>query len=166
MSAPVNIAKVIKYVTGRDPTINNEMLVKLAGGTNSEWIACMKGQKAQIIVRMVNPALKDAGWQLCSEGVGSEQWQLVSVAEAHRRTAEFNLNRIDGAYRRAHDAVEAITLDERAPDKMREDAKAWLELFEEPRTEMGLSIMREFAVELAGETLAHKEPLMLIGAQT
>lgn len=157
MSAPVNTAKVINHVMQRDPVIDNDLLIKLAGGSLEQWAPSLKGHRAGCIVQSVNPILEQEGFALASEGVRSEKWRLVSVAEAHRRNAEFNLRRIDAHYRNAYADVEAIALDMRAPKRMRIEAKAWLQLFEEPRTEMGLEILLEFAIELADVTSRQRE---------
>lgn len=151
MSAPVNTARVINHVRKRESTVSNDDLIKLAGGTDAQWGFYMKGQRAQCIVRAVNQELKDDGLALSSEGIGSEQWQLVSCAEKNRREAWFNLNRVDAHFKNAMESVEAIVTDHRAPKRIRENAEAWLELFKEPRAQMELSILKEFALELAGE---------------
>ena len=148
MSAPVNTGRVIAHVIKRDPTIDNDLLIKLAGGSHEQWYASLKGHRAACIVQAVNQILKDEGRALASEGVGSEKWQLVTCHEKNLRDMRFNLNRIDGHYKNTIKSIEAIAYDIRAPKKIRNDALAWLELMTEPRSDNGLQTLQEFAREL------------------
>ena len=134
MSCPANTGKVINYVKHRETTIDNDTLIKLAGGSLAQWEPSLRGAKAQAIVNAVNSLLTVDDFQLSSEGVGTEKWQLVTVSEAHRRKVAWNLDRMDGPYVRIHDAVVAIVNDIRTPKRLKKHAKAWLELMEEPRT--------------------------------
>ena len=62
----------------------------------------------------------------------------------------------------AYEEIEKIVVDCRAPKRMREEAKAWLDLFDEPRTDNGLRIMRGFAEELIKKTEPLEQKLRLI----
>lgn len=165
MSCPANTGKIIAYVKTHQTTINNEIIYKLAGGSHTQWEESLKGYKVRCSVEACNAILANEGIALVSEGVGSQKWQLVSAHEAHRRKAYWNFDRIDGAYKRAHDSVEAIVKDTRAPKKIRKEAKAWLQLFEEPRSKKGLAIMREFANELLVETAKYETQLRLVAVK-
>lgn len=148
---PGDTGPIIKFFKNRSVTSTNDQIIKLAGGKNEFWGEYLKGAKVQAIVAKANGLLADDGLAIVSEGVGSEEWRIVSLAEAHRRKAEWNLSRIDGPYKRANDAVMKMSLDERAPARLRRDAKAWLQLFEEPLTKRGLTIMSDFAERLLGQ---------------
>ncbi len=155
MSAPVNTARVISYVTKREPTINNDLLIKLAGGSHEQWYPSLKGQRASCIVQAVNQILKDNGMALASEGIGSEQWQFVTCHEKNLREMNFNLSRIDAHYKNVVKSIEAIAYDHRAPTALRNDANAWLELMTEPRSDNGLVLLKEFALELKTKASKH-----------
>lgn len=160
MSAPVNTGRVIKHVTEREPKISNDMLIKLAGGSDMQWGQYLKGPRVAAIVRACNTIMAEDNRALSSEGIHSEQWQLVTVAEKNRREAWFNLKRVDQHFKNAMESVEAIATDHRASKRLREFAEAWLELFREPRSEQGLSILKEWAIELANELDEHKPKLL------
>lgn len=118
----------------------------MAGGTDQRWGAHLRGGRVGAIVSACNARMAEFDRQLIA--LGGERWRIVSVAEAHLRAAQHNLERIDGPFRRAHDHVLAISRDERAPKKSRHNALAWLGLFEEKQSTRGLAIMREFADEI------------------
>lgn len=160
MSAPVNTGRVISHVTKRDPKIDNDMLIKLAGGSDEQWGRHLKGPRAAAIVRACNAIMSEDNRALVSEGIHSEQWQLVTVAEKNRREAWFNLKRVDQHFKNAMKSVEAISTDHRASKRLRDFASAWLELFSEPRSEQGLAILKEWALELAHELEDHKPKLL------
>ena len=161
MSAPVNTARVINHVLQRDPIIANDLMLKLAGGSLEQWLPSMKGHMASCIVQTCNAILKDDGKALASEGIKSEKWRLVTVHEANRREAEFNLRRADAHLKNAFKSIEAIVNDLRAPKRFRDDATAWLELIKEPQQQFELTIMTEFATDIADEIGKHA-PLKLV----
>jgi len=162
MSAPVNTGKVINHVLKREPKIGNDQLIKLAGGSDSAWLECLRGPQVQVIVRACNAVMSEDNYALASEGIGSKQWQLVTIAEKNRREAEYNLMRVDQHLRNAFDSIEAIVEDRRAPRRLRKDAQAWIELFSEPGAEQSVSILKEFAVELAGDMATKRRVLKLV----
>lgn len=149
MNAPVKVQRAVKSLLKLSNTeITNEQIILAGGGTDEEWGAHLKGARVSAIVAACNVVLVDDNRALASEGVGSERWRIVTVAEAHQRKARFNLERIDGSYRRAHDHVLEISRDSRAEKKLRRDALAWVTLFEEEQSSEALGIMREFADEI------------------
>lgn len=162
MSSPVNTGKVIAHVQKREPKIGNEMLIKLAGGTDSQWMECLRGSQVQVIVRACNAIMAEDNYALASEGIGSKQWQLVTIAEKNRREAEYNLLRVDQHLQNAFESIEAIVEDQRAPRRLRKDAQAWIELFSEPGAEHSVAILKEFAIELAGDMATKKRVLKLV----
>jgi hypothetical protein len=145
----------------REGIVTNEELVTWAGGTEDDWRDQLHGHKANIIVTKLNQVLKDENKQLASEGVGSKLWRVVTVAEGHRRAAEYNLRRVDGPYITAYNDFLAVVEDIRVPQLTRDNAEAWIELMDEPRSEKGLQIMREFATELLEQT-SKKVPLTAV----
>jgi len=157
----IDIEKAKKFTLKREGVVTNEELVTWAGGSEEDWLDQLHGHKANIIVGKVNQTLKDENKQLASEGVGSRLWRVVTVAEAHRRAAAYNLARFDAHYNSAYNDFLAITEDIRVPKRIREDAGAWCKLLEEPRSEKGLQIMREFATELLEQT-SKKVPLTAV----
>ena len=106
--------------------------------------------------------MAEDNYALASEGIGSKQWQLVTIAEKNRREAEYNLMRVDHHLKNAFDSIEAIVEDRRAPKRLRKDAQAWIDLFSEPGAEQSISILKEFAVELAGDMALKKRVLKLV----
>ncbi len=162
MTIPViNIEKIIAYVTKRESTVNNCRLIKLAGGSNAAWGEYLQGPRTQSIVHAVNNELKSQNKALSSEGIHSEQWQLVTLAEMHRRKIAFSLDHADSSYRIAYEGIQAIIDDINAPKKMREHAVAWLELFEEPQNTSSRIILKEFATEVSDKTIEHKNVIRL-----
>ncbi len=149
-NAPVNTGRVIKHIQKNlEKEIANQQLVMLAGGTHQQWSDYLIGPKVAAVVGAVNPLMAEDNIQLISCGVRSERWRAVSLAEAHMEKAAQNLKKIDNDYRMAHDHVLAVCEDLNAPKRLRREAKAWLELFEEPQTIKGLRILREWADDVA-----------------
>ena len=158
----VDIDRVVQRVTGQESVINIDALIKLAGGSNSEYGKFLRGPRAQHIVRCVNQKLQENNQALASEGIHSEQYQLVTVGEFHRRKSVFSLEHADNSYRNAYDEMMLIVVDERAAETLRENAIAWIELFEEPNIVSERAILKEFARELAHKTQKHKTALRLV----
>ncbi len=163
MSIPGNAAPVVEYVTVHKTRIDNDTILKLAGGSNAKWGEYLKGPRAQAMVYAANTLLKDHGYKIVSKFRGAGQWECVTRHEAHLREAEFNLQRIDGDYKRAHLHIMAIAEDTAAPDYLQLNCMAWLELFDEPLTNHSLSIMHSFALELVEKT-ASKHTTLLLGS--
>jgi len=162
MSAPVNTGRVISHLQKRKPIVTNDDLIKLAGGSDTQWSEYLKGPKAQAIIYACNTILSEDGYKICSEGIHSQEWRLCTVAEAHRRQAQFNLERVGRPCQRAYDAIQAIIDDTRAPQRLRDDASAWLELFEEPQNAESLVILQDFGKEIAEQTKPHKAMLRIV----
>jgi hypothetical protein len=157
----IDYKKAKRNTLKREGVVTNEELVTWAGGTEDDWHDQLHGHKANIIVTKMNQVLKDEDKQLASEGVGSRLWRVVTVAEAHRRAAAYNLGRFDAHYNSAYNDFLAIVEDIRVPQRIRDNAGAWCALLEEPRSEKGLQIMREFATELLEQT-SKKVPLTAV----
>ena len=162
MSAPANTGRVINYVTKRKSTVDNKTLINQAGGTDAQWGEYLSGYRVLCIVRAVNQIMKEDNKAFVSEGVGSEQWQLVTVAEFHRRKAQYELEHADNSYKNAYQNMQAIVDDTRAPKRLRNNAIAWLELFKEPQTEKSRGILKEFAGELAKKSEKDRTVLKLV----
>lgn len=162
MSVPGTISRVIRHVKTKDVCIDNDQLISLCGGNDGDWGKYLKGPRAQAIIQACNTHLKIDGYMLSCEKRGQGEWRLVTLSEGHLREAIFNLDRIDGAYKRAYDAVLAISTDINAPKSIRTEAEAWLQLFDEPRSEKGLTIMRQFAGEILALAPAHHHNLKLV----
>ncbi len=159
---PGDTGPVVKFLKGRSVTSTNDKIISLAGGKDEFWGKYLSGARVQAIVAKANGLLADDGLVIVSEGVGSEEWRIVSLSEAHRRKAEWNLNRIDGPYKRIHDAIERISRDMRAPARLRGDAKAWMDLFEEPQIKSGLNIMSVWASRMLEHTSKHEHKMRLV----
>ena len=152
MSAPFNVDRAVARLLknpGRE--VSNERLLLWAGGSDIKWGSHLSGARVAAIVSACNTVLAERDWQIVSQG--GLRWLMVTNAEAHRRAAQFNLERINGAYRRAYDHVLAICQDERVEKKVKRDARAWLSLFENDLSRDGLQIMREWADELSKKML-------------
>ena len=63
-------------------SVDSEYLISMAFGTAQQWSDYLKGPKTQSIVRNLNDLLSPNNLQLISRGVNTQQWQIVSVAEA------------------------------------------------------------------------------------
>jgi len=157
----IDIPQAARKAAARKVHIQNKDLLDWAGGNDDDWRDQLNGVKANIIARKANQILKDDNKELVSEGIGSQLWLVVTVAEAHRRRAQFNLNRVDSHYINSYNDLVAVVDDVRCSQRVRDDAEAWLALMDEPRSEQGLLIMREFAAELTGK-LEQKVPLTAV----
>ena len=146
--APVNTGKVIAYLKNKSTEVSNEVLIGLAGGTDKQWSDYLPGPKAQSIVRAVNDIISDEDLELISEGIKTGLWRAVSLAEAHMVKAVGNLKKIGRNYRLAHDHVIAVISDIHSTPKLKQEAKAWRQLFEEDQPLEALDILRTWADEI------------------
>lgn len=149
MSCPGNVERLVSIVSkmGRGK-LTNDRIIMIAGGTNEEWGQHLRGPRVAALVSAANQKLEALDLQLIAEGIGRERWLPVSVAEFHRARAEQRLRRADAHVRNAHDDMIAIVRDVRAPDSVRVQARAWLELFETDGSAINAVIFDEWAVEL------------------
>ena len=66
------------------------------------------------------------------------------------------------AFKRVKPLLDVLKTDIRAPERFRLNAQAWIDLFSESRTEKGLSILKEFASELADNVGAEKSTKRIV----
>lgn len=149
MSCPGNIKAVIKqFKKPKVQTLTNDQILMLAGGTDHQWSQYLKGPKVQSVIRCANIELVQQNMEIISEGISTQRWSLMSCAEARTSQARQQAAKATNHIENAKNNMWQVAKDHRAPERLRHDAAAWLELFHEQDQHKNLLIFEEWADEM------------------
>ena len=129
MKAPFDVKAFVRWVLSLDPraVIHNDQILKqiLHGASHREreaWVNYLRGPIVSTGVTFFSKQKAAYDIAFVSMGVGSTQWKLYSVADAHAARATMNILRMDGHFQTALSDIKAIMFDERAPAEQRNQA--------------------------------------------
>jgi len=157
MANPGNIAAVIRRFKWAKTEVTNDQILEIAGGTPKQWFDHLKGACCQIIVRAANIILSEQNLEIISCGIGSLRWRMVSCAEARVDQAHQQTQKATHHLRNAEENMQMVVRDERAHKRTRNDARAWLELFHDEKSEQNLLTFEEWSDELLARLPGHDD---------
>lgn len=159
MSCPGNIEALLtlaRNADGREFSLDE--IIAATGGDCAQWGDYLRGPRAAAAISAANGTLEIENLAIISRGHGTETYTVVTVAEAKARMVVQRMARADQHIVNARDAVLDILGDPRTSERRRQDARAWIQLFQENDTQQSLLILREWADELCTKA----ERLMLV----
>lgn len=145
---PGFLKRLIELAKKTTTELTNDRIILAVGGTDEEWGKYLQGPRVLAIVRAANKHLAEHNLEIVSQGVKTNRWRVVTCAEANVRKAEYRISRADANMRNAHKALMDVVVDIRASKTLRQDARAWLELYAEPQVSAALDTMKYWADEL------------------
>ena len=148
MACPGNIQQVLRQFRKATTELTSDQIIIAAGGSDSEWGQYLRGPKTQAIIRSANLFLIAENCEIVSSGIGTERWRMVTCAQARVEQAHQQTAKATNHIRNAEENMWLVVHDERAPKRLREDAEAWLRLFDESKHKSNVLIFKEWADEL------------------
>jgi hypothetical protein len=147
VSCPGNISRVIRQFKKRQE-VTNTQIVMAAGGSHQNWSEHLAGPKVKAITDKANLVLAEQNMQIVSLGIHRQRWKILSCAEAKIERAYQQTKKAASHLRNAKQNLWDVAQDERAPEKLRQDALAWLQLFNDEDGTQNILIFEEWAEEL------------------
>ena len=151
MPCPGNIYSVVGLFKEAKKEVTNDQIISAAGGSLKEWGSYLKGAHVAAVVQAVNTKIVSENLEIVSEGWRTERWQVVDCSKARMLRATQQIKRADAHIRHAEENMWDIARDMRAPEDRRQNAIAWLELFNDHQNSENWLTFREWAIELGAK---------------